>query len=161
MQTNLPSGPTKGSEPQPFFEQLQQEMERLFDRFRGYPPVAGGGTLAGFGAALHPAIDVAETDDTLEVTAEIPGVGADDIDVSLNGDVLVIKGEKSQERSEEDKNYHMHERSYGSFRRQIPLGFTPADDAIDGKFKDGVLRLSITKPAEAKSAQRKIEIKSK
>ena len=161
MQTNLPTSPGKGSEPQPFFEQLQQEMERLFDRFRGYPIVSGTAALPGFGTSLQPAIDVAETNDAVEVTAEIPGVGSDDIDVSLNGDVLVIKGEKTEERSEEDKNYHMHERSYGSFRRQIPLGFTPADDAIDAQFTDGILRLSIAKPPEAKSAQRKIEIKPK
>lgn len=161
MQTNLPPTPSKGNEPQPFFEQLQQEMERLFDRFRGYPTVAGPGSFPSFGTGLSPAIDVAETDDAVEVTAEIPGVGADDIDASLNGDVLVIKGEKSDERSQDDKNYHMHERSYGSFRRQIPLGFTPAEDAIEGHFADGVLRLSIAKPAEAKAANRKIEIKTK
>ena len=158
MQTNLPPTPTKGSDPQPFFEQLQHEMERLFDRFRGYPPLAGQGS---FGTVLTPAIDVAETDDAVEITVEIPGVGADDIDASLNGDVLVIKGEKTDERRKDDKNYHMHERNYGSFRRQIPLGFTPAEDAIEGHFADGVLRLSIAKPAEVKAASRKIEIKKK
>ncbi len=161
MQTNLPPTPSKGPEPQPFFEQLQQEMERLFDRFRGYPTVSGQGPMASFGEGLNPAIDVAETDDAIEVTAEIPGVGSDDIDVSLNGDLLVIKGEKSDEHTQEDKNYHLHERSYGSFRRQIPLGFTPADDAIEGKFADGVLRLSIAKPAEAKTTSRKITINAK
>lgn len=159
MDTNLPSNAPKGSEPQPFFEQLQQEMERLFDRFRGYPPVAA--SSLGFGAALHPAIDVTETDDSVEVTAEIPGVGSDDIDVSLSGDVLVIKGEKSEERKEDESNYHMHERRFGSFRRQIPLGFTPADDAIKGDFADGVLKVSITKPAEAKTKSRKIAINAK
>ena len=157
MQTNHPPTPTKGSEPQPFFEQLQQEMEHLFDRFRGYPPVAG--TI--FGDRLTPAIDMSETDDAVEVTAEIPGVASDDLDVSVNGDVLVIRGEKSDERTEEKKDYHLHERSYGSFRRQIPLRFTPADDAIDAKFKDGVLKLTIAKPAEAKAKNRKIAINAK
>ncbi len=161
MQTNLPSTPSKGHEPQPFFEQLQQEMERLFDRFRGYPPLAGQGAFPPFSAGLAPAVDVAETDDSVEITAEIPGVSADDIDASLNGDVLIIKGEKSDERTQDDKNYHLHERSYGSFRRQIPLGFTPAQDAIEGHFADGVLRLVIAKPAEAKAANRKIEINTK
>jgi HSP20 family protein len=161
MQTNLPSTPSKGAEPQPFFEQLQHEIERLFDRFRGYPPVAGQGTTVGFGNGLSPAIDMAETDDKLDVTIEVPGVHADDLDVSLNGDQLVIKGEKSEEHTEENKNYHMHERSYGSFRRQIPLGFTPAEDAINATFTDGVLRLAITKPAEAKTVSRKIAISAK
>ncbi len=161
MDTNLPSTPTKGSEPQPFFEQLQQEMERLFDRFRGYPTVAADRSGFGIGARLRPAIDVTETEDAVEVTAEIPGVGIDDLDVSLNGDALVIKGEKTEERKEEDKNYQLHERSYGSFRRQIPLGFTPAEDAVNGDFADGVLKITITKPAEAKAANRKIAINAK
>ncbi|PJI92087.1 heat shock protein Hsp20 [Yoonia maricola] len=161
MQTNLPPAPSKRSEPQPFFEQLQQEMEQLFDRFRGYPPIAGALPRLGVLDSLRPAIDMAETDDAVEVTAEIPGAKADDLDVSLNGDTLVIKGEKSDERNENDKNYHLVERSYGSFRRQIPLGFTPAQDAVEGHFVDGILRVSIAKPAEVKTANRKIEINTK
>ncbi len=161
MQKNLPSVPSKGPEPQPFFEQLQQEMEQLFDRFRGYPPVASALPRLGFGNSLLPAIDMAETEDTVEITADIPGINAEDLDVSLNGDVLVIKGEKSDERTENNKNYHMSERSYGSFHRQISLGFTPADDAIDGHFADGVLKVTIPKPDEAKTPNRKIAIKAK
>jgi HSP20 family protein len=136
-------------------------MEQLFDRFRGYPPVATALPRLGFGVGVMPAIDMAETDDAIEITADIPGVDADDLDVSLNGDVLIIKGEKSDERSEDDKNYHLTERSYGNFHRQIPLGFTPADDAIDGLFADGVLKVSIPKPDEAKTPNRKISIKAK
>jgi HSP20 family protein len=103
---------------------------------------------------------MAESDDAVEVTADIPGVAADDLDVSLSGDVLVIKGEKSDARTEDGKNYHLTERSYGSFRRHIPLGFTPADDAIDGYFADGVLTVTIPKPADAKTPNRKIAIKA-
>jgi HSP20 family protein len=136
-------------------------MEQLFDRFRGYPPVANALPRLGFAGGLLPAIDMAETDDAVEITADIPGVDADDLDVSLNGDVLVIKGEKSDARTQDDKNYHLTERSYGSFHRQIPLGFTPADDAIDGHFADGVLTVNIPKPADARTSNRKIAIKSK
>lgn len=161
MQNNLPPAPSKRPEPQPFFEQLQQEMEQLFDRFRGYPPVASALPLLGFGNGVLPAIDMAETEDAVEITADIPGVDANDLDVSLNGDVLVIKGEKSDERTEDDKNYHLTERSYGSFHRQIPLGFTPADDAIDGHFSEGVLKVTIPKPDDAKTPNRKIAIKAK
>lgn len=160
MQRNLPASSPNGMEPQPFFEQLQQEMERLFDRFRGYPAVAGQGQSQLFARGLSPAIDVAETDDAVEITADVPGVSTDDLEVTLSGDVLVIKGEKSDEQSQEDKNYHMHERSYGSFSRHIPLGFTPAEGAIEGKFADGVLRVSVVKPAEAKAVNRKIKIKT-
>ena len=158
MDTKLPNMPAKGQEPQHFFEQLQQEMERLIDRFRGYPTIADDRSGFGISAGLRPAIDVSETEDAVEVTAEIPGVGIDDLDVSLNGDALVIKGEKSQERTEEEKNYQLNERSYGSFRRQIPLGFTPAEDAVKADFADGVLKLTITRPPEAKAANRKIAI---
>lgn len=160
MQTNLPPAPARGPEPQPFFEQLQQEMEQLFDRFRGYPPVANALPRLGLGARLYLAIDMAETEDAVEVTADIPGVSADDLDVSVSGDMLLIKGEKSDERTEKDKNYHMTERSYGSFQRQIPLGFTPADDAIDAHFADGVLKLTIPKPEDAKKPNRKITVKA-
>ncbi len=104
---------------------------------------------------------MAETDDAVEITADIPGVDADNLDVSLNGEMLTIKGEKSDERTKDDKNYHMSERSYGSFYRQIPLGFTPTDDAIDGHFADGVLKVTIPKPADVKAANRKIAIKAK
>ncbi len=161
MQTNLPPAPSKRPEPQHFFEQLQQEMEQLFDRFRGYPPVANALPRLGLGNSVLPAIDMAETEDAVEITADIPGVDADDLDVSLNGDMLVIKGEKSDERTEDKKNYHLTERSYGSFQRQIPLGFTPAEDAIDGHFADGVLKVTIPKPDEAKTPHRKIAIKGK
>lgn len=160
MQSNLATTPSKRSTPQPFFEQLQQEMERLFDRFRGYPTITTALPDNGFGSWLSPAIDITETPNTLEVTADIPGVAADDLDVSLNGDLLVIKGEKSETHKTDEADYHLHERSYGSFHRQIPLNFTPKDDAIDAKFKDGVLKLTITKPPEAKTANRKISIKA-
>lgn len=161
MQTNLPPAPSNGPDPQPFFEQLQKEMEQLFDRFRGYPPVANALPRLGFGSGMHPAIDMAETDDAVEITADIPGVDADNLDVSLNGEMLIIKGEKADKRTQDHKNYHMSERSYGSFYRQIPLGFTPADDDIDGHFADGVLKVTIPKPADVKAANRKIAIKAK
>ena len=161
MQTNLPPAPSNAPEPQPFFEQLQKEMELRFDRFRGYPAVANAVPRLGFGQGALPAIDMAETEDAVEITADIPGVDADDLDVSLNGDVLVIKGQKEDTRTKEEKNYRMTERSYGSFHRQIPLGFTPADDAIDGHFADGVLKVTIPKPADAKTTNRKIAIKAK
>ena len=161
MTTKNAPAPAKGTAPQPFFEQLQQEMEQLFDRFRGYPAVASAMPRLGFGTALTPAIDMSETDEAVEISADIPGVAADDLDVSVNGDLLVIKGEKSTEETREEKDYHLHERSYGSFHRQIPLGFVPEDDAVEAKFTDGVLHLVIRKPEEAKAANRKIAIATK
>jgi HSP20 family protein len=76
---------------------------------------------------LPPKIDVAESKDAIEVTAELPGVDEKDVDISLADDVLTIRGDKKTEREEQDKdkNWHVVERSYGSFSRAIPLPFDP------------------------------------
>lgn len=156
MDAKIPSTLSKPTEPQPFFEQLQQEIEHVLERLRGYPPMAN----LRLGDRLSPLIDMAETEDAVEITAEIAGVMIDDLDVSLHGDTVLIKGEKSQERTKDEKDYHLHERSYGKFQRQIPLGFTPAEDAVAAHFKDGLLKLKITKPPEAKKANHKITVKA-
>jgi HSP20 family protein len=144
--------------PQPFFETLQQEMERAIDRFRFNPTVRDTALRMGLSGQMIPAVDVSETDDLFEITAEVPGVAKDDLDITINGDVVTLKGEKSSNREEKDKNYHLVERSYGHFQRSIPLGFTPDDDAVKAVFEDGVLTLSIHKPAAAKAAVRKVAI---
>ncbi len=141
-----------------YFPSFQREMNRLIDQFRnGFPMPETGGNAA-FGAELFPAIDIVETDDTLEISAEVPGVSEKDLDASISGGVLTLKGEKSSEHEESEDNYHRLERRYGSFRRQIPLGFTPKDDAVEAKYSDGVLKLSIAKPPAVKADIQKIEI---
>ena len=107
---------------------------------------------------LVPAIDVAETDTGLEISAEIPGVVEDDLDVTVQGDTLVIKGEKSADREEKAKDYHLVERRHGSFRRHIPLGFVPDTGAVEADFTNGVLRLRITRPDNAPTGVQKISI---
>lgn len=146
------------STPQPFFESLQEEMERAFDRLRYSPTIRDTAFRLGLSGQMVPAIDVSENDDTFEISAEVPGVDKDNIDVTINGDVLTLKGEKSDNREEKDKNYHVVERSYGRFQRIIPLGFVPEDDAVTAAFDAGVLKLTIRKPDAAKSAIRKVEI---
>lgn len=144
--------------PHPFFETLQQELERMIDRIR-YNPSLGDRTLRmGISGQLIPAIDVSETEDTYEIVAEVPGVSEEDLDITITGDVVTLKGEKINDREEKETNYHMVERSYGHFQRSIPLGFTPDDDAVKAVFESGVLRLSIRKSASAKAATRKISI---
>lgn len=142
----------------PFFQSMQREMNEFLDRFRSRWTPANGEFFEAVSAPGFPAIDVAETDDAIEITAEIPGVKEDDIDVSITRNMLTLKGEKSSDREEKDKDYHMVERHYGSFRRQVPLGFTPDDGAVDASFVDGVLKLKIAKPAEEKNAVQKIKI---
>ena len=150
-----PSLPDEGM----FFPSLQREMNRLFDQFRVGFPIAESVTSSIFGSGGFPAIDVVELDDALEVSAELPGVKEDDLDISISGDVLTLKGEKSYDHEEKEENFHRIERRYGSFRRQIPLGFAPENGAVDAAYTDGILKLKIAKPATAKAEVQKINIK--
>ena len=156
----LPSVFSDEGSQSPFFQSLQKEIDRVFDRFRGDPSVSARDIFAGNAGRVVPALDIAETDDAVEISAEIPGVKEDDLDISIVGDALIIKGEKSVDREEKEKDYHLVERRYGTFRRSIPLGFTPADNATEAKFSDGVLSLRISKPAEAVEKTQKITIGS-
>ena len=97
------------------------------------------------------------------MTAELPGVDEKDLDVTLANGVLTIRGEKRTERDEQDKdknkNWHVVERSFGSFSRAIPLPFDPDPAKVEAKFDRGVLRIRLPKPAEVAKKQQKIEIK--
>lgn len=142
-----------------FFPTMQREMNRLLEQFRTGFPAADNLPATVFGTRGFPAIDVVDSDDALEVSAELPGVKEDDLDVSISGDILTLKGEKSYDHEEREDNFHRIERRYGSFRRQIPLGFTPESGASNAEFADGVLTLTIQKPATAKAEVQKIDIK--
>ena len=146
------------SEDMMFFPSLQREMNRLFDQFRSGFSNADTLPSGFFGSGAFPAIDVVDKGDAVEISAELPGVKEDDLDVSITNDVLTLKGEKSYDHEEKEENFHRIERRYGSFRRQIPLGFSPEDGAVNAEFADGILKLKIAKPATAKSVQ-KISIK--
>lgn len=141
-----------------FFPSFQKEMNRLFDQFRNGFPAMDDEARWGFSGPSFPAIDVVETDDAVEISAEVPGVKEDDLDVSISGKTLVLKGEKSADHEEKEHNYQLIERRYGSFRRQIPLGFAPDEGAVDAKFADGILKLHITKPANAQAGVQKVKI---
>ncbi|WP_299554544.1 Hsp20/alpha crystallin family protein [uncultured Tateyamaria sp.] len=142
----------------PFFQSFQNEMAQMLDHLRGTAVPQPTEDFFSSGAMLVPAIDVAETETGLEVSADIPGVSKDDIDVMVQGDTLVIKGGKSTEREEKEKDYHLVERHRGSFRRHIPLGFVPADGAVDANFSNGVLTLKIERPENAPTGVQKVSI---
>ncbi|GFE65496.1 Hsp20/alpha crystallin family protein [Litoreibacter roseus] len=141
-----------------FFPSFQKEMNRLLDQFRSGVPLPDMSARAMVAGSIFPAIDVVETDDAIEITAEVPGVKAEDLHASITGNLLTLKGEKSSDREERDDNYHLTERRYGNFRRQIPLGFSPDAGAVESAFADGILKLRIAKPAEAKAEVQKIDI---
>lgn len=140
------------------FLALQREMNRMFDDFwRGVevPP-----SFARAQSAIVPRIDVAETDKEIKVTAELPGIDEKDVEVTLDNNVLTIKGEKKEEKEEKDKNYHLVERSYGAFQRSIPIDADVQGEKVDASFAKGVLTVVLPKsPAEQRKAK-KIAVKS-
>lgn len=140
----------------PFREvsRLRREMDRLWDDFFG----PGRRALRPLEAEWAPAVDVSETADKVVVKAELPGIDAKDIDISLSGDILTIKGEKKSEREEKKENYHLVERSYGSFSRSLRLPAAVDADKIEAGYKQGVLTVTCPKKEEIKP--KAIEVKT-
>jgi HSP20 family protein len=105
-----------------------------------------------------PKIDVSETDNEIQVTAEMPGIDQNDVEVLLEDDRLIIRGEKKEEREDKDRNYHVRERVQGAFSRTLPLPFAPDPNQVKAEFKDGVMNITIPKPQEVKQKQHRIEV---
>jgi HSP20 family protein len=138
------------------FVTFRREMDRMFDHFfDGFSGRFGNGS-----GAIAPAIDLGETEKEMVVTAELPGVRDKDLEVSLAGDVLTIKGEKKTETEETNGNATYTERRYGSFTRSLRLPFEVKDEQVDAKFKDGVLTVRFPKPADMQKQVRRIEVKA-
>lgn len=138
------------------FTELHQRMDDLFSEF-----FDGFGTgLSRFEArqTITPSIDVSETDEEVRVTADLPGMDEKDIQVSLDNDLLTIKGEKKQEQEEKKRNYYMVERSYGEFRRVIPVPASVEKDKVKAAFKKGVLTITLPRTPEMKARKRTVEI---
>lgn len=157
--------PAKQSSPAPvgppdIWRSFHAEMDRLFDRFSGgfgMIPFPGLRYESSFSVA-SPAVDIAEDETSFKLSAELPGMTEKDIQVSLSGATLTIKGEKRQEREETKKDYHLSERSYGEFRRSFTLPEGVNGEKIDAAFVDGVL--TVTVPKTTPTAPKTIEIKA-
>ena len=135
-------------------DRFRSEMDGLFDRFFDWRPF----DLTVREGEWMPTVDVSETGKEVIVKADIPGMEAKDIDISLSGRVLTLKGEKRSEHEEKEESYHRVERRYGSFSRSFEL---PADvdvNKVKAIYKDGVLKLSLPKTKE--QTVKKIEIKT-
>jgi len=126
-------------------ETLRQEMERVFDRF--FEPRWEEFEAVG---AWAPKLDFSETKDAFVVKAEVPGVEQKDISVSIQDQMLTIKGEKHKEKEEKDEKYHRVERSWGAFARTIALPAGVDTGKVDATFKDGVLSVKLPKTPAAK-----------
>jgi HSP20 family protein len=136
---------------------LHREMNRLFDdAFRGMPV---GGRQGGTGQFVQAHMNVSETEKEIRITAELPGVSPDDVDVNLDDDVLTIRGEKRFEQQDEKEDFHFVERSYGTFQRSLRLPFPVDPDQVKATFENGVLTVTLPKSAPQERA-RKIQVQS-
>jgi HSP20 family protein len=136
------------------FDRMRREIDRLWDSFfEGRP-----GRKAGEVGEWLPSLDVSETKNDLVVKAELPGMDPKDIEISLNNGLLTIKGEKKQEKEEKDENYHVIERSYGSFTRSVRLPREGQSGKISASYKSAVLRVTLPKSEEAKKKEIKIKV---
>ena len=154
----LPSVFGDGTKTPPAFQSLHKEIDRVFDEFRGFFP--GFKEMEPFDADgnIVPKLDVCETDTEVEITAELPGVEEKDLDVTVAGNVLTLKGQKSSKHEKEEKDYKLVERSYGSFARTLPFAFDIDSKDVSAKFADGVLQITIKKPPEVQEKAQKIKI---
>jgi HSP20 family protein len=133
---------------------FRKEMDRLWDRFLGQTPFAR--TLTGM---WSPSVDISETKDNFVVKAELPGLEAKDVNVSISGDILTIKGEKKAEEEEKDEHYHRIERYSGSFQRVFQLPSGVKADKIEAIFDKGILKVTLPKVEEAKKKEIEVKVK--
>ena len=131
---------------------MHEALDRFLDRAFLDMPLFGGlfdGTLP---------VDVYQTEEEVVVKASIPGIKPEDIDISVTGDTLSIRGEVQEEEEEKKGQYHLRERLYRSFARSLTLPSSVDPDKAKAEFKDGVLKLTLPKLEEAKT--RRIVVKS-
>jgi HSP20 family protein len=154
LRSLVPSGnggsAARQGSPVSLFGSLYRDIDRLFDEF-ARAPLAGQAQVN-----LVPSIDVSETDREIVVSAEMPGLERGDVDISIEDDVLTIRGEKNIEQEKDDKNYHVSERSYGVFYRALQLPPGVDTSKIQASMSNGVLKVTIPKPA--KSQPQRIEV---
>ena len=139
-----------------------EDVNRLFDELlRGWSP---GLTL--FHASepalktFNPTVDITEDEKAYHLSAELPGMDEKDMEVSIEGDVLTIRGEKRAEKEDNGKNYYRMERSYGAFHRAIPLPAEVEQEKVEASFKKGVLAITMPKTAVALQHAKKIAVKA-
>ena len=151
------------------FESLRREVDRLFDEFdRGSWRLPFRRSL--FDAdpfwrreltlAATPAVDVVEKDNAYEISAELPGLDENNIEVKVSNNTLTIRGEKQEDKEEKKKGYHLRERHFGSFERHFRIPEGVDADKIDASFKKGVLTVTLPKAPGAQKPEKKIEVKA-
>lgn len=142
------------------FSAFRAEMDKMFHNFfpaSGFPV---GFPFGGSGASglVVPSADVKESDHTVTISAELPGLAEDDVDVTVRNGMLTIKGEKSEEKKEDKENYHLTERRYGEFQRSFKIPDGVDESKIKAAFEKGVLTITMPKSKDGGSQERKIKI---
>jgi len=132
---------------------IQGEVNRLFDSFFGRPASTAAGERM-----WAPLADMYETKDDLFVTLELPGLTDKDVNVSINGDMLTVKGERRFEHDLKDQSYYRLERVYGKFERTMPLPIAVQGDRVKATYRDGVLEIRLPKVEAVKPKEIKIEV---
>ncbi len=148
FETPLFRGSLFGLNPFALMRQFTEDMDRVFN----YAPLAPG-----TGAAWSPVIEVKEKEGKLLVTAELPGVKREDVKVHVDGDTLVVEGERKEEKEEKREGYYHSERTYGNFYRTIPLPEGVKTETIKAHFDNGVLEIAVPAP-ELKAKEKTKEI---
>lgn len=153
------------------FRAARSDMDRLFDRFArsfGLPFMSRMFEMPGempgpaFESSISlpsPAVDVSEDVAAYKITAELPGMSEKDVEVTMSGDRLILRGEKKQEMEKKEANYYLTERAWGSFQRTFMLPENVDREKISAEFAKGVLTLTLPKTAQAQAQQKKIEVK--
>lgn len=137
---------------------LRSEVDRLFDSYLREP--LSSLDLSSWGSGKwSPAVDVGETDNEITVRAELPGIDPKDLDISVVGNKLIIRGEKKETTETDEKGFHQCETRYGSFHRSIPLPDGVDTENVDAQYANGVLTLRMPKTPQA--ATKRIEVKVK
>ena len=133
---------------------FRREMDRLWNHVLGEKAFSGK-----FAEEWAPSVDISETKDNFVVKAELPGLDTEDVNVSISGDILTIKGEKRKETEDKDEHHHYIERYAGSFQRVFQLPSGVKGDGIEATFNKGILKITLPKVEEAKKKEIKIKAK--
>ncbi|MFO7881975.1 MAG: Hsp20/alpha crystallin family protein [Kosmotogaceae bacterium] len=135
------------------FVDLQREIDRMFDEaFEDF------GIRRSTRNGFIPTVNIYETEDAVNIEMEIPGIEKDALDIDLSDGVLTVKGEKKNEREDESKNYHLYERTFGSFNRSFRIPDNVDQNKAKAKYENGILKIELPKKEEAKREAKKLEI---
>lgn len=121
--------------------------------------VTPGKTTTSMFEMVVPAVDVTEDATAFVITAELPGMTEKDVEVSVSSGMLTLKGEKRQEKEEQEKDFYLTERAFGSFERSFSLPDGADAEKVSASFTNGVLTVTLPKKPGSTSATRKIEVK--